>query len=118
MTLGLAGLVASGVIAFQSSATAGMGQSAVKRDENSTDVVLADDDDDTNRLWRDTRSNTNTNSRSRDSRRDNSRTGDRTGRDDSRSGRKVKDWTKDGPGTRTRDWSQNSTNDRSRHNTR
>ena len=60
MTLGLAGLVASGLMAFQSSATA-VDQSAVKRDDDSADVVLTDDDDDddTNRLARDTNSNTN-----------------------------------------------------------
>lgn len=118
MTLGLAGLVATGLMAFQSSATAVSDQSVLKRDEDSADVVLTDDDDDddTNRLSRDTHTN-NTNTRSGNSR-DGSRTGDRSGRDDSRSGRKVKDWTKDGPNTRKRDWSQNKTNDRSRHNTR
>ncbi len=117
MTLGLAGLVASGLMAFQSSATAGVEQPALKRDEDSADVVLTDDDDDyfSNRLARET--NTDTRSRSGNSR-DASRTGDRSGRDDSRSGRRVKDWTGDNTNTRKRDWSQNRTNDRSRHNTR
>jgi hypothetical protein len=117
MTLGIAGLVASGLMAFQPSATAGFDQSAIKRDEDSADVVLTDDedDDDSNRLARDT--NTNTNTRSGNSG-DGSRTGDRSGRDDSRSGRRVKDWTGDNTNTRKRDWSQNRTNDRSRHNTR
>lgn len=115
MTLGLAGLVASGLIAFQSSASAVVDQSALKRDEDSADVVLADDedDDDTNRPARDT----NTNTRSGNSR-DDSRTGGASGRDDSRSGRQVKDWTGDNTNTRKRDWSQNHTNDRSRNNTR
>ena len=117
MTLGLAGLVASGLMAFQSSATAGVEQPALKRDEDSADVVLTDedDDDDSNRLARDTNTNTRRSGNSRDA----SRTGDdRSGRDDSRSGRRVKDWTGDNTNTRKRDWSQNRTNDRSRHNTR
>ncbi len=120
MTLGTAGLVAMGVIAFQST-SAGADQPALKREEDRADVVLVDDedDDDTFAKARDnTNTNSNTKSRSRNTGRDNSRTGANSGRDDSRSGRKVKDWTKDGPGTRTRDWSQNKTNDRSRHNTR
>ena len=118
MTLGLAGLVASGLMAFQTSATAGVDQSVIKRDEDPADVVLTDDDDDddSNRLARDTHSNTN--SRSRNTGSDSSRTGDRSGRDDSRSGRRVNDWTGDNTNTRKRDWSQNRTNDRSRHNTR
>ena len=117
MTLGIAGLVATGLMAFQQSASAGTDQSVLKRDEDTPDVVLVtdDDDDDTNRLARDTHSGTN--SRSGNSG-DASRTGDRSGRDDSRSGRRVKDWTGDNTNTRKRDWSQNRTNDRSRHNTR
>ncbi len=65
MTLGLAGLVATGLMAFQQSATASSDQTILKRDEDAADVVLTDDDDDddTNRLARDT--NTNTNSRVR-----------------------------------------------------
>ena len=119
MTLGLAGLLATGVVAFQTSASEA-DQPVVKRDESTADVVLVDDDDDddTNRLARDTNTHTNTRSRSRATRGDNSRTGDRSGRDDSRSGRKVKDWTRDNTNSRRRDWSQNRTNDRSRHNTR
>lgn len=118
MTLGLAGLVATGLIAFQQGASASTDQSALKRDEDTPDVVLVDDedDDDSNRLLaRD--DNTDTNSRSGNSG-DASRTGAASGRDDSRSGRRVKDWTGDNTNTRKRDWSQNRTNDRSRHNTR
>jgi hypothetical protein len=120
MTLGLAGLVASGLIAFQQGSATGLDQSAVKRDEDGADLVLLtdDDDDDTNRLARDTNTGANTDSRSRNTGSDNSRTGDRSGRDDSRSGREVRDWTGDNTNTRRRDWSQNRTNDRTRHNTR
>ncbi|WP_183094239.1 hypothetical protein [Nocardioides stalactiti] len=109
LTLGLAGLVATGLIAFQQSAGASVDPSVLKRDEDNADVVLMDDDDD---------DDTNTRSRSRNTASDSSRTGGRSGRDDSRSVREVKDWTKDGPGTSKRDWSQNNTNDRSRNNTR
>ncbi|KAA1426665.1 hypothetical protein [Nocardioides antri] len=114
MTLGIAGLVATGLMAFQQSASAGTDQSVLKRDEDTPDVVLVNDDDDDDTNARDTHS---ANSRSGNSG-DASRTGAGSGRDDSRSGRRVKDWTGDNTNTRKRDWSQNRTNDRSRHNTR
>jgi hypothetical protein len=120
MTLGLAGLVASGLIAFQAGTATGVDQSAVKRDEDGADLVLIsddDDDDDTFRLARDTTTGTSR-SRSGNTTGDHSRTGARSGRDDSRSGREVRDWTGDNTNTRRRDWSQNRTNDRTRHNTR
>ena len=125
-TLGLAGLVTTGLLALPlSSATAG--DQLLKRDEDTPDVVLVsdDDDDDTFRNARSAASD-NTNSRDNDTRtragahtgsRDNSRTGNRSGRDNSYSKQK-RDWTTDGPGKRKIDWSQNHTNDRSRNNTR
>ncbi|WP_134766382.1 hypothetical protein [Nocardioides sp. 1609] len=129
-TLGVAGLVAAGLMSLPTSgATAAPAVTdgpadVVKRDEDTLEVVLVadDDDDDTNARDTDTRTRdtntntrggTNTNSRSRN---DGTGTGTRTGRDDSRE-RRVNDWTRDG-GDRTRDWSANQTNDRSRHNTR
>lgn len=134
-TLGVAGLVAAGLLALPAtsgaSASATAGDPWVKRDEDTADVVLVadDDDDDTNddtratrdtdrtnaatNSGRDTRSNNNTRSRTNDR----TGTGAATGRDDSRQ-RAGKDWTQDGPGAQKRDWSVRSTNDRSRHNTR
>ena len=135
-TLGVAGLVAAGLLALPAASTSASGTAGdpwVKRDEDTADVVLVadDDDDDTNddtretRATRDSRTNAATNSgrdtRSNDNTR--SRTNDRTGtgaatgRDDSRQ-RAGKDWTQDGPGAQKRDWSVRDTNDRSRHNTR
>lgn len=112
LTLGLSGLVAAGLLAFTQSATAA-DLTYLKRDELPDVVTVAEDDDDLDPMQRDDTSR----SRSGNSG-DNSRTGDRSGKDDSRSGRRVKDWTGDNTNTRKRDWSANQTNDRSRHNTR
>ena len=115
--LGLAGLVATGVV-WQGAAVAN--DDAAKRDDDVADLVLvADDDDD------DTNDNTRTNqTQSRNtgfSRATNDNTNSRftkvsRDRDLSRSD-KTKDWTRDG-GTRTRDRSANQTNDTSRNDTR
>lgn len=126
---GMVGLMASGLtislLAWPSDA--GNQQLAMKREEDTPDIVLVADDDEDDatddvraRASADTNTRaSNTRSRiSRDTRRDRSRTGARSGRDDSRSGRKVRDWTTDGPGLKKRDWSANRTNDRSRNNTR
>lgn len=123
---GLAGLLATGlaVSLLAWPAEAGPQDLAVKREEDTPDIVLVDDDDDD-----DTRDDTvraraaaDTATNSRISRTgnsgDRSRTGARSGRDDSRSGRAVRDWTHDGAGPMKRDWSANRTNDRSRNNTR
>lgn len=121
-TLGVAGLVALGLLALPASSTSSAaGDPWVKRDEDSPDLVLVadDDDDDTNddtddtRVTRDTHSSDATRSRTNDR----TGTGGATGRDDSRQ-RGVKDWTQDGPGAQKRDWSVRDTNDRSRRNTR
>jgi hypothetical protein len=124
-TLGLAGAVGVGLMAFPgSTVAANLGDDAVaKREDNVTELVLVDDDDDddTNDSS-DTSTNSNTKSRftgfSR-STNDNTRsnfTKVSRDRDLSRSD-KTKDWTHDG-GTRTRDWTGKKTNDRSRNDTR
>ncbi|AIY18073.1 hypothetical protein GUY44_24545 [Pimelobacter simplex] len=136
---GLVGLMASGLTisllawpADAGSASGSDGNLAVKREEDTPDVVLVvddDDDDPADALRARQGADTNTNTRATRTRatqatkatgnsRDNTRTGARSGRDDSRSGRAVRDWTQDGPGPKVRDWSRNHTNDRSRHNTR
>ena len=114
--LGLAGLVGMGMLAFPLASVAGDREAAfLKRDEQGSDLVLVadDDDDDSNDDSNDTDTgisrSTNDNTRSNFTKvsRD---------RDLSRSD-KTRDWTRDG-GTRTRDWSANRTNDRSRNDTR
>lgn len=129
---GVAGLVASGLavslLAFP--ADAGENDLAFKREQDTPDIVLVSDDDDDDpddrrQARQDDDTNTaatvntaNTRTANTGNSRDRSRTGARSGRDDSRSNREVRDWTKDGPGGKKRDWSRNHTNDRSRHNTR
>jgi len=120
-TLGLAGLVGAGLMTLPgSTVAANLGDDvATKREDNLTELVLVDDDDDD-----DTNDSSNTNSKSRftgssRSTRDNTRsnfTKVSRDRDISRSD-KTKDWTRDG-GSRTRDWSANRTNDRTRNDTR
>jgi hypothetical protein len=113
-SIGLAGLVTAGLVAWQAPALAKDADPALKRDDDSQVVVTTvDDDDDDDTGMRDntdtrtrgdnTRSKTNTRTRGTDL--DNSR-GDRT-----------RDWTRDG-GDRTIDHSRHHTNDRSRNNTR
>ena len=121
-TMGLAGLVAGGLMALPMTASAaGAKDQYVKRDEDTPDVVLVtdDDDDDDGPLARDTGTNTNTNTGggTNTGTNTNTRTGTRSGRDNSWT-RARKDFTKDGAGDRKVDWSQNRTNDRSRRNTR
>lgn len=120
-TLGLAGLVGAGLMTLPgSTVAANLGDDvATKREDNLTELVLVDDDDDD-----DTNDGSDTSSKSRftgssRSTRDNTRsnfTKASRDRDISRSD-KTKDWTRDG-GSRTRDWSANRTNDRSRNDTR
>ena len=120
-TLGLAGLVGAGLMTLPgSTVAANLGDDvATKREDNLTELVLVDDDD-----YDDTNDGSDTSSKSRftgssRSTRDNTRsnfTKASRDRDISRSD-KTKDWTRDG-GSRTRDWSANRTNDRSRNDTR
>jgi hypothetical protein len=118
-TLGLAGLVASGLVAWQAPVAFGddtddrpsHSGKAFKRDDDSQVLVTTvddDDDDDTGV----TNNNTNTNV--------NSNTGARTrgvNTDHSRN-RVVRDLTNDGPGRGNVDHSRHHTNDNTRHNTR
>jgi hypothetical protein len=122
-TLGVAGLLGAGLLAMPGaagSAAPGGTDAFLKRDEDVSEVVLvADDDgDDTNDRTRsrDTRSrNTGVSRSTRDHTRSNFTRVSRD-RDLSRSD-KTRDWTRDG-GDRTRDHSQNRTNDRSRNDSR
>ena len=111
-TVGVAGLVTSGLLALPVASAHADDETAVKRDEDTSDVVLAadEDDDDTADRSRNTSgadSNDGTNSR---------HTGVSRDRDRSR-GDKTRDFTRDG-GDRTRDRSAGHTNDRSRNDTR
>jgi len=116
-TMGLAGLVAGGLMAFPITATAaGSKDQVVKRDEDTPDVVLvSDDDDDDGPGAKGTGTHTNTGTQTGTN--TNTRTGTRSGRDNSWTNAR-KDFTKDGPGDRKVDHSRNQTNDWSRHNTR
>ena len=116
-SVGIAGLVTTGLLALPATSALADGTSAVKRDDDSPEIVLvADQDDD------DTNDGSGTNTRSR-SRTGNSNDGTNSrhsavsrDRDHSR-GDLTKDRTRDG-GDRTRDWSAHQTNDRSRNDTR
>lgn len=116
-TLGLAGLVGVGLMSFPATTvSANLGDEAItKREDNVAELVLVDDDDDDDSFSRTTRGTGSSRSRADGT---NSRyTAVSRDRDRSR-GDLTKDWTRDGPGSRTRDFSQNRTNDRSRHDTR
>ena len=112
---GLAGAVGAGVLAWPAAAAFADSDAVyAKRDEQSRELVALDDDDDddtnddTSRNTGFSRAtNDNTNSRFTAVSRD---------RDRSRSD-KTRDRTRDG-GDRTRDWSANKTNDKSRSDTR
>jgi hypothetical protein len=117
-TLGLAGLVGAGLMALPGTTVAASvdEEAAIKREDSATELVLVSDDDDD-----DDTGNTNTNTGASRSTNDGTRsnfTAVSRDRDLSRSD-KTKDFTFDGPGdTRTRDWTANRTNDRSRNDTR
>lgn len=118
-TIGIAGLVAAGALAFPVT-TAFADSDAVKRDEDTADVVLADDDDEDDTNGKDTTTGGGTNTGASRSTNDGTRsnfTPVSRDKDKSRSD-KTKDFTKDGPGGKKRDWSQNQTNDSSRNDTR
>jgi len=118
-TMGLAGLVTTGLLAFPvASAVAGddSSQTVFKRDDDAQEVVLVadDDDDDTNARGTHTNTNTNGNTGTHTRTRGSHHSRDR---DHSR-GQQVRDHTSDGPGRGNVDHSRRHTNDRSRHNTR
>jgi hypothetical protein len=132
-TLAIAGATTAGLIGFTAPALAD-GGNVYKRDDDGGQVVTTvdrdDDDDDGN-------TNTNTNTGGGDGTNSNTDSHAGAGTGDSRSradgtnsrvtkvsrdrdkgrGDLTKDWTKDG-GDKTRDRSANSTNDRSRNDTR
>ncbi len=121
-TLGLAGLVGAGLMALPgSTVAAGFDEeAAIKREDGVAELVLVhDDDDDGTDDTLDTADTTNTGASLSTSDRTRSNfTRVSRDRDLSRSDN-TKDATFDGPGdTRTRDWSSNRTNDRSRNDTR
>ncbi|WP_166140799.1 hypothetical protein [Nocardioides ochotonae] len=130
-TLGVAGGVAAGLVAFQTPSVAA-DEGVYQRKDDQPDVVLAvddEDDDDTfgrdaatntrdpkTKATRDTRSRDTGDSRSRADNTNSRVTAVSRDRDRSR-GDLTKDWTRDG-GDKTRDRTKNSTNDRSRNDTR
>ena len=124
-TVGLAGLVTTGLIAWQAPtalAHDGSGDrshhsKAIKRDDDGGAVVTTtsdDDDDDTGLGNNDTNTNTNTNMNSHR----NTNTVTRGGVHEHSHGGMVRDMTNDGPGKGNVDHSRHQTNDKSRHNTR
>jgi hypothetical protein len=137
-TIGLASLVASGLIAWQApTALASHGSDdgpgddrghhhskAVKRDDDAVALVTTvddDDDDDTGfGQAKHTNTNTSTGTRTRTRTRGGTNTGTRTrgGVTDHSRGGKVRDLTGDGRGSGNVDHSRHHTNDRSRHDTR
>lgn len=116
-TVGLAGLVVAGLVAWPATTASAKDDPAAAKREDDTQVVVTtvddDDDDDTGLKG----ANTNTRTQGQTRTRDNTNTGTRSGHDNSRSG-SVRDLTNDGPGTGNVDRTRNHTNDRSRHNTR
>jgi hypothetical protein len=129
-TLGLAGLVATGLVAWQAPMAFGddaddrptHSGKAFKRDDDSQVLVTTvdDDDDDDTGLKHQTRTNTNTNTGTNTNTNRGTNTGTRTrgaNTDHSRRGN-VRDLTSDGPGRGNVDHSRHHTNDGTRHNTR
>lgn len=114
--LGVTGVVTVGLFAMQApNVSASVGDELAKREEDSAELVLVDDDDDAD-------SNDDTSRFTGYSR----STGDHTrsnftrmsrDRDLSRSD-KTRDWTYDGVGPKKRDWSGGRTNDSSRNDSR
>jgi hypothetical protein len=114
--VGLAGVVGAGVLAWPAASAFADTEEIYKRDEQSRELVAVDDDDDADtntRTGKDTR--TGASRATRDNTASNVTKVSRD-RDLSRSD-KTRDRTRDG-GDRTRDWSANKTNDRSRNDTR
>jgi hypothetical protein len=133
-TLGLAGMVATGLIAWQAPVafadqgtndSNGPHSKAFKRDDDSQAVVTTVDDDDDNDTGMgqkgthtQTRTNNNTNTNTKTNKNTNTGTRTRGGKTDHSRARSVRDVTNDGPGRHHVDHSRHHTNDRSRHNTR
>ena len=123
-TVGIAGIVTTGLLTLPVSSAMADDGTAIKRDEDTTDVVLVTDEDDDNQLDRmaGTNSGGGTNSGYTSGVNSNDGTGSghsAVSRDRDRSrGDLTRDRTRDGAGDRKRDWSGNHTNDRSRNDTR
>ena len=129
-TIGLAGLVTAGVVAWQAPTALAKDDdpAATKRDDDSQVVVTTvddDDDDDTGLKGTNTRTrtnglDTNTNNTNNNTNTNNTSTNTRTRGDDGDDSRhrQVRDLTNDGPGTGNVDHSRHDTNDGTRHNTR
>lgn len=118
-TLGLAGLVGAGLMALPGTTVAASvdDEAAIKREDSATELVLVSDDDDDDGADDTGNTNTGASLSTSDGTRSNFTAVSRD-RDLSRSD-KTKDFTFDGAGdTRTRDWTANRTNDRSRNDTR
>jgi hypothetical protein len=101
----LAALPAAGVLAEERD------QTVLKRDEDYSELVAMDDDDDGDSNSGYT-SGVNSNDGTGSGHTAVSRDGERS------RGDKTRDWTRDGAGSRHRDWSGHKTNDRSRNDTR
>lgn len=124
--LGLVGLVAAGLIAFQTPTISAADEVAKRDDDQPTLVLVADDDadDDDSKKSNDTQSRFTKHSRNSKVSNDHTRSNvTKVSRDRDRSrADKTRDWTRDGAKKQgkkqVRDWSANSTNDRSRNDTR
>jgi hypothetical protein len=133
-TLGLAGLVTTGLFAWQaplasadqgSDDRGGQHAKAFKREDDSQSVVTTvddDDDDDTGMGQKGTQTRTRTgggtNTKTNTNGGTNTGTRTRGGITDHSRARSVRDFTNDGKGRHHVDHSRHHTNDRSRHNTR
>jgi hypothetical protein len=116
--IGLAGAVGVGVLAWPAAtafADTDRDEVYVKRDEQTAEIVAVDDDDDDDSNDDTNSNNTGFSKATNDNTRSNFTKVSRD-RDLSRSD-KTRDKTRDG-GDRTRDWSANHTNDRSRNDSR
>ena len=123
-SVGIAGVVTTALLAWPITSAFADDDTAVKRDEDTPDVVLvADEDDDAADRMADTGSGGDTDSRSRNTSGVDSNDGTNSrhtavSRDRDRSrGDLTRDFTRDG-GDRTRDHSAGRTNDRSRNDSR
>lgn len=132
--IGIAGLVTTGLLALPIAAFATDGDQAMKRDEDTPDVVLVadEDDDDTNGAASNSGGDSNTGANTGGNSGDNSNTGSSRSTNDNTASNftgvskdndlsrsdKTRDKTQDGPGGTKRDWSGNKTNDASRNDSR
>jgi hypothetical protein len=114
---GLAGLVTVGLISLKApTMSAGVGDEYAKREDETPELVLVDDDDDADSNDTSRSAFTGYSRATGDSTRSNFT---RVSRDrDLSSSDKTRDWTYDGVGPKKRDWSGGRTNDSSRNDSR